>query len=80
MPVIVSEGDACGFKSGEKCASGLVCNFDDTCVPPAVEGDLCPDVGQNSGECAGSLLLNCSDDAVCVYGDYTGLCPEPPPI
>ncbi len=75
-PVIVSEGGACDFQTGEKCADGLVC-YDDgsggTCVSPAIAGDACTD------ECPGNLLLSCSEDSsTCVYNDnYTGLCPAP---
>jgi len=72
-PVIVGEGETCDFQTGEKCADGLFCDGNtDTCVAPAVEGDSCVD------DCPGGILLSCSDDGVCVYNDYTGLCPAPP--
>lgn len=75
-PTIVNEGDACGFADGLKCADGLVC-YDDgqtsTCVTPYIAGDQCT----TAGDCPGNLLLNCSDDDVCVYADYTGTCPAP---
>ena len=73
-PVIVNEGQSCGWTAGRKCGAGLVCSnpTDDpppgVCVAQPAIGDSCTD----TAECG--LLMSCVSNE-CQYGEHTGQCP-----
>ncbi len=70
IPTIVNEDDACGFFTGEKCVTGLICDDGDgVCKAPVpLDGD-CSAVG---AVC--EFFVECVD-GICQYGEHTGMCP-----
>ncbi len=73
-PTIVNENDSCSWAEGTKCDAGFRCTdpTGDTgiCVAEPQEGDDCG----NDDQCG--ILMSCTADGKCGYGDYTGMCPD----
>jgi hypothetical protein len=68
-PTTRSAGQSCGFFTGEKCGTGLICDEgSETCVATAGIDEDC-----TSNPCEG--LLECVG-GVCQYGSHTGMCPS----